>query len=281
MTKFVSHAVCCVLFVAGVLKGTKESVAKTRMFTTGVAVRIRKGCGLSTANLVIPHHFTARRGWGDFVAQNSLLLERNDSGLLLNILIYQIATDQNRDEIVIYSFQVAFPSQVYISVKTNVSSQTNFFKSPTSFFENAIGKKFEISQPIKVYPKTLTRGCNAWPLFLKTACFTSQPKSMESSRSLKISHLEEGTRRESTDLGNICKNCDLPKVIFLKGWEGSWKQRSNYRVETKNSGFCSKRFFLKSSPDRFNRHLFLCLYWLYPDSCSCFPILLYEMTQDT
>jgi hypothetical protein len=48
--------------VAGVLKGTKESVAKTRMFTTGVAVRIRKGCGLSTANLVIPHHFTARRG---------------------------------------------------------------------------------------------------------------------------------------------------------------------------------------------------------------------------
>lgn len=98
-------------FVAGVLKGTKESVAKTRMFTTGVAVRIRKGCGLSTANLVIPHRFTARRG-GDFVAQHSLLLERNDSGLLLNILIYQIATDQKRDEIVIYSFKVAFPSQI-------------------------------------------------------------------------------------------------------------------------------------------------------------------------
>jgi hypothetical protein len=60
--KCFSHAGCCASYVAGVLKGTKESVAKTRMFTTGVAVRIRKGCGLSTANLVIPHHFTARRG---------------------------------------------------------------------------------------------------------------------------------------------------------------------------------------------------------------------------
>jgi len=104
----VVYILCCVF--AGVLKGTKESVAKTRMFTTGVVVRIRKGCGLSTANLAIPHRFTARRG-GVFVAHNSLLFKRNDSGLLF-IIIYQNATDQKRDGKVNYLCTVFFPSQV-------------------------------------------------------------------------------------------------------------------------------------------------------------------------
>lgn len=84
---------------------------------------------------------------------------------------------------------------------------------------------------------------------------------METSRSLKISHLEEGTRRESTDLGNICKNnCD-------ESSQGDFPERMGGELKAASKLGLNKKFGLRfkiktsqSFPDRINRHLFLCLY---------------------